>query len=114
LTPPKNLSEVLLTPVNSFSAVSLTPAINLRLFGYFWPVSTTPESNFIAGVNAAAEKLFAGVNDNGKKTVLTIRQQYLRPPGSDAAANGVIGTTMKRRFHRHPKRLEAPEAAQTT
>jgi hypothetical protein len=34
-TPPKSLS-VVLTPVNSFSAVSLTltPAINFRLFGY--------------------------------------------------------------------------------
>ncbi len=29
-----------LTPVNSFLAVSLTPAINFRPFGYFWPVST--------------------------------------------------------------------------
>jgi hypothetical protein len=84
------------TLVNSF--------LNFRLFGYFRPVSTTPGSNFIAGVNGTAEKLFAGVNDNGKKTVLTIRQQYLRPPGSDAAADGVIGTTMKRRIHRHPKR----------
>jgi hypothetical protein len=63
----------------------------------------TPGSNFIAGVNDTAEKLFAGVNDNGEKTVLTIRQQYLRPPGSDAAADGVIGTTMKRHIHRHPK-----------
>jgi hypothetical protein len=61
---------------------------------------------FLTGINVTdtAEKLFAGVNDNGEKTVLTIRQQYLRPPGSDAAADGVIGTTMKRRIHRHPKR----------
>jgi hypothetical protein len=66
-------------------------------------VSTTPGSNFIAGVNAATEKLFASVNDIGEKTVLTIRQQYLWPPGSDVAADGVIGTTMKRCIHRHPK-----------
>jgi hypothetical protein len=29
------------------------------------------------------------------------RQQYLRPPGSDAAADDVIGTVMKMRIHRH-------------
>jgi hypothetical protein len=29
------------------------------------------------------------------------RQKYLRPPGSYAATDGVIGTTMKRRIHRH-------------
>jgi hypothetical protein len=97
LTPLKNLSTVSLILVNRFSAVLLTLAINFWLFGYFWLVSTTLGSNFIAGINATAEKLFAGVNDNGEKTVLTIRQQYLRPPGSEAAADGVIGTTMKRR-----------------
>jgi hypothetical protein len=41
---------------------------------------------FIAGVNDTTDKFF---------TVLTIRQQCLRPPGSDAA-DGVIVTTMKR------------------
>jgi hypothetical protein len=84
---PLNLSAVSLTPVNSFLAVSLTPAINVRLFGYFLPVSTTPGSNFIAGVNDTAEKDSA---DN--KTAISL------------AADGVIGTTMKRRIHRHPKR----------
>jgi hypothetical protein len=54
--------------------------------------------------NFIAEKFFAGVNDNGEKTVLTIRQQYLRPPGSDVAADGVFGATMKRRIQRHLKR----------
>ncbi len=29
-------------PVNYFSAVLLTPAINFRLLDYFWPVSMTP------------------------------------------------------------------------
>jgi hypothetical protein len=33
--------------VNSFSALSLTPAKNFRLFGYFLPVSTTPRKNLI-------------------------------------------------------------------
>ncbi len=47
LTPPKNLSAVSLTLVNSFSVVSLTLAINFRPFGYFWPVSTTPGKNVI-------------------------------------------------------------------
>jgi hypothetical protein len=36
----RRTSAVSLTPVNSFSAVSLTPAINFRPSGYFWPVST--------------------------------------------------------------------------
>ncbi len=40
------LSAVSLTRVNNFSAVSLTPAINVRLFGYFWPVSTIPGTQF--------------------------------------------------------------------
>ncbi len=31
-----------LTPVNSFSTVLLTPAINFRLFGYFWPAPPPP------------------------------------------------------------------------
>ncbi len=58
LTPPKNLPAVSLTPVNNFSAVSLTPAINFCLFGYFWPVSTTPGKNVIAGVNDTGDKLY--------------------------------------------------------
>ncbi len=36
-------------------------------FGYFWPVSTTPGKNVIAGVNDTADKLFAGVNDTADK-----------------------------------------------
>ncbi len=36
--------------MNSFSAVSLTPAINFMLFGYFLPVSMTLGENVIAGV----------------------------------------------------------------
>jgi hypothetical protein len=35
LTLAKNLSAVLLKPVNTFSAVSLTPANKFRLFDYF-------------------------------------------------------------------------------
>jgi hypothetical protein len=54
---------------------------------------------FFGGVNTTAEKWFTSVNDTGNKTVLTIRQQCLRPPGSDVAADGVIETTMTRRIH---------------
>jgi hypothetical protein len=54
----KNLSAVSLTPVNDFSAVSLTPAINFWLLGYFWPVSTTPGKNVIAGVVDTGDKLY--------------------------------------------------------
>ncbi len=68
LTLPKNLS-----------AVSLTPAINFWLFGYFWPVSTTPAINCI--------------DDKG----LLLLQNYLRPPKSATAADIVIGTAMKTR-----------------
>ncbi len=46
--------------MNNFSAVSLVPAINFRLFSYFWPVSTTSGKKVITGV----DKLFAGVNDS--------------------------------------------------
>ncbi len=55
LTPAKNLSAGSMTPVNNFSAVPLTQAINLRFFGYFWPVSTTPGTKFIAGENDTAK-----------------------------------------------------------
>jgi len=63
----------------------LGAAVNLRLFGYFWPVSTTLGNNFIAGVNDTAEKLFTSVNDTADKlltakTVQTLRQQYLWQP----------------------------------
>jgi hypothetical protein len=57
---------VLLTPVNSFSAVLLTPAINFRPFGYFSPVSTTPGKNVIAGVVDTGDKLFTDVNDTAE------------------------------------------------
>ncbi len=60
LTPPNNLSAVLLTPVNSFSAVSLTPAKNFSLFGYF-PV--TNSYKFFAGVvDAAEQSLTSAIN----------------------------------------------------
>ncbi len=38
--------------------VSLTPAINFLLFVYFWPVSTTPGKNVIAGDNDTGDKLY--------------------------------------------------------
>jgi hypothetical protein len=37
------------------------PAINLRLFGYFLPVSTTPEKNVIAGVVVTDDEFVGGV-----------------------------------------------------
>ena len=84
LTPPKNLSAVSLTPVNNFSAVSLTPAINFWLFGYFWPVSTTPGNNVIAGVVDTGDKLLTSVNGTGVNCIddrgLLLLQNYPRPP----------------------------------
>ncbi len=51
-----------MTPLNNFSAVSLTPVINFRFFGYF-----SPEKNVTAGVNDTTDKLFAGVKDTANK-----------------------------------------------
>ncbi len=45
----------------------MIPVINFVFFSYFWPVSTTPGENVIAGNNDTAEKLFAGVNDTADK-----------------------------------------------
>ncbi len=46
----------------NLSAVLLTPAINFRLFGYFWMVSMTLGKNVIASV----DKLFICVNDTAE------------------------------------------------
>ncbi len=51
------LSAVSLTVANNFSAVSLTPVINFRLFVSFWLVY----------VNDTREKCIAGVIDTGNK-----------------------------------------------
>ncbi len=59
--------------MNSFSAVSLTPTINFRLFGYLYrqdsliaEVVDTAEK-FIAGVVDTAEQFIAGVVDTADK-----------------------------------------------
>ncbi len=52
-----------LTPLNSFSAVSLTPAINFRLFGYIYR-----QDSLIAGFVDTAEKhSFAIISANFRK-----------------------------------------------
>jgi hypothetical protein len=103
----KNLSVVSLTPVNNLSAVSHTGDNFFWLFGYFWLVSTTPGNNFIAGVGDCCDDrgLFF-LQDceplaKNKEAVMR-RQQYIRPPGSDAATNGVIATTMKTKTELSP------------
>jgi hypothetical protein len=58
LTPPKNL------PLNSFSAVSLTLAINFRLFGYLYS-----QDSLISGVADTAEKFTAGVVDTAEQFI---------------------------------------------
>ncbi len=85
------------------SLVSVSPVINFKLFGYFWPVSTTPWKNVIESVNNTADKLFAGVNGTAhhdklwwrQMSVLSANRWYLRPQKSDTAADGVIGPAMK-------------------
>jgi hypothetical protein len=69
-----------MTPVNSFSAVSLTLAKNFRLFGYFIvtriiaSVVDTPEQ-FIAGVVDTSDKYsFANISANLRKN--TKRPQW--------------------------------------
>jgi hypothetical protein len=64
LTPPKNLSLVLLTLLNSFSAVSLTSVINCRLFGYLYR-----QDSLIAGVVDTAEKFITGVIDTAEQFI---------------------------------------------
>jgi hypothetical protein len=56
----------------SKSPVSLTPAINFRLFGYFWLVSTTPGKNVIAGVDDTGDKLYPSVNDTSNKLFASV------------------------------------------
>ncbi len=53
----KNLLAVLLIPVNGLLGVSLTPVINVRLFGHFLPVSMSPGKNVIAGINDTGNEL---------------------------------------------------------
>jgi hypothetical protein len=55
LTLPKNLLPVSLTPLNSFSAVSLTPAMNFRLFGYLYR-----QDSLFASVVDTAKQFIAG------------------------------------------------------
>ncbi len=53
-----------LTPLNSFSAVSLTTAINFRLFGYLYR-----QDSLIAGVVDTAEKFIASVVDTAEQFI---------------------------------------------
>ncbi len=64
LTLPKNLLPVSLTPLNSFSAVLLTPAINFRLSGYFYR-----QDSLITGVVDTAEKFITGVVDTAEQFI---------------------------------------------
>ncbi len=53
-----------LTPANNLSAVSLTPAKNFRLFGYFLVTRIDTGDKFFAGVVDTAKQFIAGVNIN--------------------------------------------------
>ncbi len=69
---------MLLTPLNSFSAVSLTPEINFRLFGYLYRQDSLIigvvyyAKKFIAGVTDTAEQFIAGVVDTADKPSFAI------------------------------------------
>ncbi len=63
----KNLSEVILTPVNSFSPVLLKPAIKILGFWLFLTSINDTGENVIVGVVDTGDKLFTGVEDNANK-----------------------------------------------
>ena len=96
-----------------FSAVSLTPEINFRLFGYFWPVSLTPGKMLSPVSDRPPIKFSTAINcidDRG----LFLLQNYLRPPKSATAADIVIGTAWKRARAPHIPWSEALEATKTS
>jgi hypothetical protein len=78
--------------MNSFSAVSLTPAINFRPFGYFWPVSTTPAINCstVSTTPPITTEFWAFCKTNSG------HRSRPRPLKSATAADIVIGTATKR------------------
>ncbi len=81
-TPPINCSPVSTTPPRSCSPVSMIPPIN------FSPVKNS-------------------IDDRGLFFQQIGRSRwYLRPPKSDTAADGVIGTAMKSCIPRHPAHLD--------
>jgi hypothetical protein len=93
LTPPKNLSPVSLTPLNSFFGGVVDTGDK---FHAFWFLMT--------GINDTGEKIFAGVNCIDDRGLLLL-QNYLRPPKSATAADIVIG-----RPRRPPKLLQTKTA----
>jgi hypothetical protein len=80
LTPPKNLSPVSLTPLNSFFGGVVDTGDK---FHAFWFLMT--------GINDTGEKIFAGVINCIDDRGLLLLQNYLRPPKSATAADIVIG-----------------------
>ena len=94
LTPPKNLSPVSLTPLNSFFGGVVDTGDK---FHAFWFLMT--------GINDTGEKFFAGVNDCIDDRGLLLLQNYLRLPKSATAADIVIG-----RPRRPPKLLQTKTA----
>jgi hypothetical protein len=91
LTPPKNLSPVSLTPLNSFFGGVVDTGDK---FHAFWFLMT--------GINDTGEKIVINcIDDRG----LLLLQNYLRPPKSATAADIVIG-----RPRRPPKLLQTKTA----
>jgi hypothetical protein len=90
LTPPKNLSPVSLTPLNSFFGGVVDTGDK---FHAFWFLMT--------GINDTGEKILNCIDDRG----LLLLQNYLRPPKSATAADIVIG-----RPRRPPKLLQTKTA----
>ncbi len=87
--------------------MSLIPAINFRLFGYFWPVSSTP------GKNVISDKLFAGVNDSTGDKLYWWPRSALAAKLSPAADIVIGKQPWKRAKAPHIPWSEAQEAAKT-
>ncbi len=67
--------------MNSFSAVSLTPAINFRLFGYFWPVSTTEVCSFCKTANRCCRWQDSDISrcwDQTRPSMLSLELPWIR------------------------------------
>ncbi len=79
-----------LIPVNSFSVVSLTPAKNFRLFGYFLVTRINAGvidtgNTFFAGVVDTAEQFIAGVINIHSRISPRIFEKIQNGP------NGILG-----------------------
>ncbi len=68
------------------------------------PVTTTPAINSLPVTRTRMPWRWGAAKDRRK--LKGIKKQYLRPPKSATAADGVIGTAMKSCIQKHPTHLD--------